>query len=68
MMKRFLPRPARLALDGLGGRRSLRVEVVGEVGRRWSVRFLEDGPLPRGEVARVGETALVPKHDVVIAA
>jgi hypothetical protein len=60
------PRPARLALDGFAGRRALRVEIVGELPKRWRVRFLEDGPLPRDGYARVGAVALVPKHDVLI--
>jgi len=64
-VKQMEPKAARMCLDGWSGRSSVSIEVTGEAGKRYRVRFLEATRLPHDSAVEIGDVRLVPKYSVV---
>ncbi len=63
-LKRTIPIPARLELDGWAGRVSVPCEIIGETRSRYLVRLGTDCRLPGRRHGRAGHEYRIPKDAV----
>lgn len=56
--------PATLHLDSWAGRRTYRIQVIGETSEYYKFKALEKIPMPRGKWIESGEMGRAPKHAV----
>jgi hypothetical protein len=56
-----------LHLDGWAGRRTYRVQVIGETRAYFRFRALEDIPMPSRRWLKPGDSGRAPKHAITLA-